>query len=216
MRQIISDERKSTRYLFLDVETGNLCLHESRNLPWQVSFISVVNNKIEEEFDFMLKWKPEELNMSRGAAEKNHYDPARVQREGIEPHELMPILRREIERADHVCGHNIIGLDAYLILALCAKLGEEPINILTKPLDTLSIAKGIRLENLPKDESDLIPWQFRMYHYYRKGFNKNKLEDLGKQYGIEHDYSTLHNSLSDLQLNIKVFNQQKHSFSYTG
>jgi exonuclease I len=215
MRQIISDKRENTRYLFIDVETGNLCLHEIYNLPWQISFIRVQNNKIIKEYDYLLKWKPGDFFMSRGAAEMTGYDQDLVDRIGVEPESIADILLEELEAADHICGHNILGLDTYLIQAYFRKLGRKPFNIATKPLDTFSIAKGLRIESFPKNEEDLIKWQYRMYHTRKKGLNKLKLGDLGKEFNIDHDYSTLHDALSDLRLNIKVFNQLKHSFTYT-
>ncbi len=215
MRQIIAD-KKSVRYTFLDVESGSLGLNEATNLPWQLSLITVVNNKIQQEHDFLLKWPAGQFEISLEAAEKTRFDPNKVQKEGVDPLKVVKVLQKEFDAADYMVGHNILGFDCHVIQSLCFKLGVPPINIARKPLDTLAIAKGIRLENFPKTEKDLIPWQYRMYHTRKKGLNKLRLEDLGREYGIEFQADKLHDSLFDLRLNVEIFKFQQKSFSYTG
>ena len=77
-----------------------------------------------------------------------------------------------------------------------------------KIIDTLSIARGIKISEEYKPGDNFLEYQYKMINVIRKGM-KTSLSALGKQYDIDHDYDNLHDALVDLELNIKVWNKLK-------
>lgn len=210
MNKIIQ-EKKNTRYCFFDAETENLTLHEVNNKPWQISFVIVENSGIVKEYDYYVKW-PEGLNVSEGAARATRFNPDIIEQKGVAPESFFDALDYELNESDYIVGHNILGFDAYMIMAYYRKLGKKPFNIYPKSIDTFSLAKGWKTENLPKRGDNFTAWQLRMYHKRVKGL-KLSLGALGREFEIPHDYENLHNSLCDLSLNVKVFNRLKKYFT---
>jgi DNA polymerase III epsilon subunit-like protein len=208
MYKVLSDETPDLTYAFIDMETCNAALHEIHDLPWQASVVIVKNKQIIRDYDFFIKWTPLPV-VSKGAALKTRYDENKVISKGLPPEEVYNILLPEIEAADKVCGHNILFFDIYIWQAWARKIGKPVYNFAPKAVDTAAIAKGLKLGTSPNDEADFIPWQYRSLHTRKKGL-KFSLESLGKEFDIEHDYENLHDALTDLQLNVKVFNRLKY------
>lgn len=198
---------KNKTYCFFDAETSNLCLSECCNLPWQISMITVKGQTIENEFDFFIKW-PQGLKVSAQSAAITNFSQKTIDEKGIAPEKVFAEVDRELNKANIIAGHNILGFDAYVIQFFYRLLGKPAFNIIPKALDTFPIAKAIKL-NIPYNKKEnFAAWQYRLYHHKAKGL-RCSLGALGKEYEIAHDYETLHNSLSDLKLNIKVWNKQK-------
>lgn len=208
MSKIITNAPKNPRLCFMDMETLNLALHECHNLPWQIAMIIMEGNRIVDKFNFLVKW-PFPVECSKGAAEKNHYDADEIAKNGLPPEEVFEAFDRELNKADYICGHNLVSSDAYWSQCFYRMNKEKPFNIYPKMLDTHCILKGIKLEQLPKPNEDPTAWQIRMYHTRKKGL-KTQLELMGKEFNIEHDYSKLHDALCDLELNVKVFDQIRY------
>ena len=53
-----------------------------------------------------------------------------------------------------------------------------------------------------------MEYQYRMSCQIRKTIKTN-LSASGKEFGIEHDYDSLHDAIVDLKLNLKVWNKLK-------
>lgn len=208
MYKVLSDENPSLVYAFIDLETSTAAQHEAWNLPWQASVVIFQNNQIIREHDYFIKWNPL-LQVSKGAAIKTRYNERDVIEKGLPPDKVYDLLLPEIEAADFVVGHNILFFDIYIWQAWARKIGKEVYNFVPKAIDTAAVAKGIKLETSPKDQSDFLAWQYRSLHTRKKGL-KFSLESLGKEFGIEHNYDKLHNALVDLELNVKVFKQLKY------
>ena len=62
---------------------------------------------------------------------------------------------------------------------------------------------------MPESEN-FMEYQYRLYNTRRKGIKTN-LTALGKEFDIKHDYENLHNTIVDLELNLKVWNRLKYS-----
>lgn len=190
-------------FTYIDCETQNLCLSEQKNLPWQCSFIKYQNGRILKEFDYYIYWGYD-LPVSYGAAKATRYDPNVVKKLGKPPEFVYSEMVRELENSDYIVGHNILGFDAYLIQGFGRALKQKPYNIAPKAIDTLSLIKSIRLDIPYNKSEDFVAWQYKLLHK-RIRIRGNSLGALGKEFDIKHPYDTLHNSLSDLRLNIKVF-----------
>jgi hypothetical protein len=164
------------------------------------------NNR--KEFNYYIKW-PGGIKVSADAARITRYNPKIIEEYGVSPEFALREFHREAMNADIIAGHNFLGFDNYMIGILYRLLDQQPYNITSKILDTFPIAKAIKL-NIPfnKESDNFAAWQYRLYHKIKKGL-RCSLGALGKEYNIDHDYTTLHDALSDLDLNIKVWNKLK-------
>jgi len=107
-----------------------------------------------------------------------------------------------------------LGFDIYLLKGYYELMGEDYSHLVEKIIDTNCLSRGIKYEmpfrrrNGKASREELLLYQYKIMNTRKKRV-KSRLEALGKEYGIEHDYDTLHDALSDLQLNLKVWNKLK-------
>ena len=87
-------------------------------------------------------------------------------------------------------------------------MGENYRSLTPKFIDTMCLAKAVKLGLEIRPDDDLLTHQYKAYHTRRKGVKTN-LMALGKEFEIDHDYASLHNALVDLKLNLKVWNKLK-------
>jgi len=198
---------KTDEFVFIDVETFNLCLNIENNLPWQISMLKVKGNDIVNHKDMLVKWETD-LKISADAARITRHDPNKVQKLGISPEEAFEQMYDWLCSAHKIVGHNIFGFDIYLIRGLCKKFNKPWKQFVNKIIDTNCIAKGIKFGELPTKDENITEYQYRMCNVFRKGV-KTSLSALGKEFSISHDYERLHDALVDLELNLKVWNKLK-------
>jgi DNA polymerase III epsilon subunit-like protein len=200
---------KSKTFLFIDCETFNLCLNFCHNLPWQIAMLKCQGDRIIESKDIHLRWKTH-LKISKDAAKITRFDPKTIEKKGIDPEAFFPTLKDWIDKTDYIVGHNIIGFDLYIINEYYKFMEIEPVDLLSKSIDTNLLYKGIKTGKSynPKKES-LQEYMYKLYHTKFKNIRTN-LTATGKDLNIQHDYDSLHNALSDLELNFKVWNKIKY------
>ena len=87
-------------------------------------------------------------------------------------------------------------------------MGEPYQHLMSKIIDTLAIARGIKSGEAYKMDTCFLEYQYRMINFRKRGMKTN-LAQLGKDYSIDHDYDNLHDALVDLELNLKVWNKLK-------
>jgi len=75
-------------------------------------------------------------------------------------------------------------------------------------IDTLALARAIKLNISIPENTDISLFNYKILNKKSKNL-KTRLELLGKEYGIDHDYDNLHDALCDLELNIKVWDKIK-------
>ena len=195
--------------VLIDLETENLCLNFCGNLPWQIGMIKVKGNNVLDSKDFYVKWD-RKLNVSKEAARITRFSPKKHEEKAVHIRKLFPTIEDWLDGADHIIGHNILGFDLYLIAEIYRYMGKDYLHLVDKVIDTLSLARGIKL-NLPYKRTDnLLAYQYRMLNQRKKGM-RCTLKALGQQFGIMHDYDHLHDALVDLELNLKVWNQLKYT-----
>ena len=118
------------------------------------------------------------------------------------------------DECDYIVGHNFLGFDIYLLKGYYDFMGRDYGHLVEKIIDTNCLARGIKYEipfrrrNGSVSREELLLYQYKIMNTKKKRVKSN-LESLGKEYDIDHDYDTLHDALSDLQLNIKVWNKLK-------
>jgi DNA polymerase III epsilon subunit-like protein len=166
-------------------------------------------DKIIDSKDIYLKWKTD-LKISKDAARITRYDPKNIQKNGIDPELFFPTLREWIEKADYIIGHNILGFDLHLLSEYYKFMNLKPYDFISKSIDTNLIYKGIKTSNAFDSKKESLPeYMYKLYHTKVKNVKTN-LTAAGKDLDIDHDYNSLHNALSDLELNFKVWNKIKY------
>ena len=170
--------------------------------------LEVVGNEIISRFDAFIRW-PFKLIVSKGSILVTKYDEARVQREGKDAQEVGKTVKEWLDRADYVVGHNLLNFDVFILNGFFRKLGKTIKPLPPRVIDTFAIAKGNRLSLPYKGEGSFLEWQYRVLEKRAKAIHC-RLGDLGKEHKVEHDYQTLHDALSDLELNKKVWDKLKY------
>ena len=198
---------KDKTYVFIDCETENLSLNLARNLPWQISMIKVKGEEKLDFKDYYVEWD-RDLNISKEAARITRFNYKKYKSSAIHIDEIFPTLDDWLNNCDYIVGHNLLGFDMYLIKGIYERAGEKYRHFMPKIIDTLSIARGIKISEEYKPGDNFLEYQYKMINVIRKGM-KTSLSALGKQYDIDHDYDNLHDALVDLELNIKVWNKLK-------
>ena len=201
--------RKDKKLVFIDCETYNLCLSFCHNVAWQISMISTDGTYKKDERDFYIKWDTP-FKISDDAKRITRYNESFVNKNGKEPKDVFPIIKKWLDGADYIVGHNIIGFDIYLIKEMYKMFGEDYKHLVPKLIDTNCIARGVKMEIPYKPEEDFTEYQYRIVNTRRKEV-RSSLTALGKEFNIDHDYDKLHNAIVDLELNLKVWNKLKYA-----
>lgn len=199
---------KSKTFLFVDCETFNLCLNYCHNLPWQIAMLKCQGDRIIDSKNAYIKWDTH-LKISKDAARITRFDPKNIERNGVRPESFFPTLRDWLEKSDYIVGHNILGFDLYMLNEYYKFMKLKPINFIEKAIDTNLLFKGIKTSTLYDAKRETLPeYMYKLYHKRVKNVKTN-LTAAGKDLNIDHDYDSLHNALSDLELNFKVWNKIK-------
>jgi DNA polymerase III epsilon subunit-like protein len=194
-------------FVAFDFETFNLNLNFCHNRPWQITMAKFKGDQVLEIFDRYVKWDTK-LQISKRAAEVTHFDPMKYEQVAVKDEEVYPTMKQWFAEAKYIVGHNILGFDVFLMKEWYRLNGDDPRPLYHKFIDTNCLAKAIKLNWPPPNGKTLEEWQYPILNHKQKGL-KTRLEICGKDMGIEHDYNNLHNSLVDVDLNIKVFQRQK-------
>jgi len=197
---------KKMRYAYFDVETECLCLHIPLNLPWQLGMLKVTGDTTTDSYCEYIKWdRP--LKLSAKAAEITRYDAAKVEKYAKPYREVIEKAVDWTSNCDYICGSNVLGFDIYFLIYFYELCGKSSKGLAEKVLDTHLLAKGLKINNVYNpSKNSLLEYQYTIQNTKAKGV-KTKLEVLGREYGIEHDYESCHDALSDLVLNKKVFDK---------
>jgi DNA polymerase III epsilon subunit-like protein len=190
------------------METENLNLKLESNLPWQISMLKVQGDRIIEQRDYYVKWY-RDIKVSATAAQITGFSMPKYLATCVDYQKVIPEIIDWTSQSDYVIGHNILGFDLLLLKQIYDINKKDFSHILSKAIDTHALIKGIKLnERFDHAQNDLISYQYRMINRMAKGVKTNMMT-VGKEYGIEHDYETLHDALSDLELNLKIWNKIK-------
>ena len=194
-------------FVFIDLETFNLCLNFCHNLPWQIGMLRAKGSVKNDSKNYYIDWDTD-LKISDDAARITRYDHNKVKKNGVKIQEVFPTIKDWLDHADYIIGHNILGFDIYLIKELYQKMNCRWEHLLGKLIDTNCLARGIKYNFPYKKNENLLEYQYKILHTKRKDV-KSSLTFLGKENGIEHDYDRLHDAINDLELNLKVWNKLK-------
>lgn len=202
---------KKSKFLFIDFESYNLCLHRDFNAPWQAGLMMVQNNRVLDSKEILFNWGGK-FQMKLGNPSFGHYSERTIQEKGMMPKEALNLIIDCFNNCDYVVGHNLMKFDIFILKELYAlyRPASEDYRVwVDKIIDTKALALAIKLNvNKTLDES-LQEFQFRFLNYFKKGLKTN-LTFLCKEYGIEVDETKLHSAVADLEYNLQIFNKQKY------
>jgi len=202
--------RQDVKYALIDLETFNLCLSFKYNRPWQVGIISVQGDRVMDAKDIRITW-PDAPHLSIGAeaAKITKFDAALHKKLAVFPDEAFKRFWPMLEEADYIIMHNGLKFDLYLLKDYAKMMGRDWKWMMPKIIDTKAIAQGVKMgiPYIPSNGS-FMEYQYRMANIVARGI-KTRLELLGREYGITHDYDKLHDAIVDLELNLKVWNKLK-------
>ena len=203
--------RNDVKYAFIDLETYNLCLNFRQNRPWQVGVLDVTGEQIKSAHDIWVLWPDApHLKVGKEAAIITRYSYDEHLKRGVSAQQAFEEFWPILEKADYIVMHNGLKFDLWLLKGYAEHMGVEWKWIVPKIIDTKAVAQGIKM-NIPynpKKES-YFEYQYKMANAFARGI-KTRLEVLGKEFSIEHNYELLHNAIVDLELNLKVWNRLKH------
>jgi DNA polymerase III epsilon subunit-like protein len=201
---------KNVTYGLIDLETYNLCLHFKQNRPWQVGLIEAKGEEIVNRFDLRTNWPDApHLKIGREAAIVTRFNQEEHNRLARPAEEIFEVFWPVLKRVDYIIMHNGLRFDLYLLKGFAEYMGEDWDFILPKVIDTKAVAQGIKM-GIPYNakQEPFIEYQYKMANSFARGI-KTRLELLGKEFGIEHNYDLLHDAIVDLELNLKVWNKLK-------
>lgn len=210
------------KFLFLDFETFNVNLSSNFNLPWQAALIYLEVKEDEDgklfnyeisRHDLFPKWDTD-LKISDEAKRITRFSE-RVYNSKCQPQEeIFAKVYDLVEDTDYLVGHNVLGFDIYLLRNWYKTHGKDYSQLPFKVIDTLAVARSIHLEYpYKKGECSFLDFQMKMLNTRKKGM-RTSLGALGKNNNIQHNYNTLHDGMSDLELNIKVWDNLKFKIDF--
>ena len=196
--------KDAARYAGIDFEAESLNLGFAR--PFQVSYCVADNKEIKDIRSSFILWK--DINMSSDAARITrfnrdlYFSTARPAEEVLAEYDAV-VYDPSIE----VIWQNGLNYDFYIHQnwrRLCGKPYDD--SYVVRSLDMKALTQAMKKGWAPDISSPqaFLSWQYRVAEYTERGLKSN-LEICGREEGIEHDYGTLHDALSDIVLMMKVF-----------
>lgn len=200
--------KKNYRAICFDFETENLNLYSTK--PWQLAYI--VFDRFENiiKKDLFLDWH--DINVSEGAEKATRFDirEYRNSKKLSDAKTAIEEFNKELESADLVVGHNIIGFDMSVYNSTCARLGIKPVDFCHKVRDTLSLFRGYKLDRPINEGDDAFKYCMRMNFFVPKEARKrgfSTLTAMAKFFGIHLEEGKMHDALYDVAINVETFRQ---------
>ncbi len=194
------------KYLVWDLETCNLNLAVSVNLPWQLGFLTIENNEVKETKTLYIYWK--NLKVSAGAAKVTRFNHQTYLDMALPAQDVLGEFETYLYDPNYlVIGHNQLNFDIYVHKIWREQLGyRSNFSYLNRCIDTNAVAKGIKLDRKYRPPEDFLVYQYRMLSVRQKGL-KSSLTALGKENNIPFDYENLHDAGNDILLNWIIWNK---------
>jgi hypothetical protein len=199
---------KDQEYMIWDDETEGLNLYYSR--PWQKSWTVFKLGQKGEAHDYYPFFA--DLKVSKGAARTTRFDYGEYKSKASDPLEVLNKFEKDFLNPNIIkIGHNIYGLDIPIYLVFRRALGLETdygflLNNGNLFIDTNNLAKAHKkgFTIPPVRSREFILFNFKMTAFHEKNLKTN-LTHMGKEYGIEFDYDSVHRGNNDIALNALVW-----------
>lgn len=216
----------SAKILVFDLETFNLCLKLGLNFPWEYASIRCVGNKMFQKQQTIIKWGTD-LTIGEGASRVTGFwqkDYDAIKRKYKKDSQEIPTnqdykkyvideklcfdkISKDLEWADYIIGHNILGFDIPLVIGIYKKFSKPWQHILDKCIDTKILSVGINGE-IPynPEEQSFLEYQYSLMNFFKRGLKSN-LTMMCKQYGIKVDETKTHSGVYDIAINKQLFDK---------
>ena len=195
------------QYLIFDFETCHVnLLHD--NYIWQLGFIVANNKEILEKHNYYIYWDNILDKISEGAARHTRFNYEIYKKNARPQEEVLDIFEKYLYDDKYIrLGHNIFHFDIFLHNQW-RRINKRKTNwsYLNNTLDTDSIARAWKIGVKGIKRNEWLQSMFKYGSYKEKGMKTN-LTALGKEFGIEYNYDTLHDGLNDCVLDYLVFKQ---------
>lgn len=192
------------RYVPMDFETESLSLAYSR--PWQLAYAIADNKAIKMIKVEYLLWN--DIAVSSEAARVTRFDKTRYLSLARPPKDVLAEFDAVVyDPSTEAIFQNGLGFDVYVhqtLRRLCGK--PRDFSYLTRAIEMMALTKAVKLQLAPDVSSPtaFLAWQYRVHSHYQKGL-KSSLEFCAREERIEHDFTSLHDAGSDIQLTMKLF-----------
>jgi len=204
--------KKNRKFLCWDTETENLNLFDAK--PWQIAYgcftLSGGMEWIKVRYIHF-----DDLNVSEGAAKVTNFDMRKYRSLAEPKEEVLEDFEKYLYHPEYYSiFHNGLNFDVYIHQVLrrhCGKIKPD-YSYLQRCYDTSAILKGYKKQWKP-DLQNFFRWQCQMNNHVEKGLKTN-LTQMGKEFKIEHDYGSLHDAGSDIQLMGKVFEKAVYKYEF--
>ena len=199
-------------FLVVDTEGEGLNLNSAR--PWQVAWaIASLKDGIKSTHVTYPFWP--DLRVSREAALKTRFDLEYYKKMASPASSALDLFHQSLYNPTYrVIAQNALGYDVYVHKNWCQGVGKQPDWIerslehsyLSRLIDTNAILKARKKGWKPDLSSpeNFLSWQYRAIGHVEKGLKTN-LEYTGKELKIDHDFGSLHDAKSDIELTFKIF-----------
>jgi len=188
-------------FVIYDFETEGL--NHAFTRPWELAFCVYDKGKKVHEYQAYLQWP--DLNVCYHAAKATGFDQSVVDKKGKNPKEVIDYFCKFLyDQKYYILGHNILGYDSQILNVSRRELGyKADFSFIKRVIDTNAVARGIKLNRLPKEHDDFIAWQYRILDVKAKGI-KTKTDILCKEYCIPYNPDKLHGALYDIEINYEI------------
>ena len=195
---------KNQKYIVFDTETEGLNLITSR--PWQVAWLVVKGDEIQEKHDEFIHWP--NINVSEGAAKITGFSKKKYNAKSKAPNQVWEKFAKHLYDKDTlIVGQNLLGFDVYMVDVWRRAMGQNlDQSYIKRIIDTKALATAIA-KNIPYNKDEFINWQYRLLNYRERGL-KTSQAFLLKHYNIDHDAKKLHDALYDIEMNFQIFKKQ--------
>jgi len=194
------------KYLVIDTETEGLNLHSSKT--WQLSWIVCQGNKILEEHDEFITHK--NLNIPEVVKKMTGFNWDKYNEKSKSLSKVWSKFEQYLYDPQYVIvGQNLLGFDVYIHNIYRKLLGlDSDFSYIKRIYDTNCVAKAIKKGmKTPNSLDKFIQWQYRLNDFRERNLRTSIKAQL-KQYKIDFDENKLHDSLYDVQMNLKIFRKQ--------
>jgi DNA polymerase III epsilon subunit-like protein len=160
------------------------------------------------EKDCYIKWS--DLKLSEEARKITRFDDKKYNRLAQDPKKVLEEFESYLYDKDYIIvGQNLLGFDVYIHNIYRKLLGlDSDFSYINRIYDTNCVAKAIKKGmKTPSSLDKFIQWQYRLNDFRERNLRTSIKAQL-KQYKIDFDENKLHDSLYDVQMNLKIFRKQ--------
>lgn len=194
-------------YFLWDGETSHLnLLHD--NYIWQLGFVVFNNKEIIEKKQFYIFHENFKISDDAARVTRFNWD---VYKKNAQPQkEVFDLFESYLYDPKYiVMGHNLMSFDIHCHCQWRRLNNMRPDwSYLPRLIDTNCVAKAIELGIKSIKPSERLEMMFKLSNFVQKGMKTN-LTSYGKKLGIDWNYDSLHEALSDVCLNKAIWDKMK-------